>query len=284
MFISSQTYARLNARPEALAVHFEFGLRAYEAGDAVVVRRHLAALGMLPEGGANCLEFLALHWRALWLEGETAAALDVAQGAMRRTPDDTDACIEVADILVELEALDEAATLLLEASERHGSDPELWYEAGLVFERLERWGLRLQCFERVWELEHAGDRPLRLWLTESRFVQVARQAIDDLPEHVRAALGNVVVLIENYPERWIFETEVADPRLMGLFDGVGRAAESGHDVILMGPSRIYLFRWNIERLCISPDEVEEQIAITVQHEIGHYLGLDEDELQARGLG
>ena len=284
MVITSRTYARLNARREAVPVHFEFGLRAYEAGDAVAVRRHLAALGMLPEGGASCPEFLALKWRALWLEGARAPALEVARAAMARTPGDRDARIEVADILVELDALDDAAAVLLEVAERNGGDPELWYEAGLIYERLERWDSRLQCFERVWELEHAGERPVRMWLAESRFLEVARQVLDDLSEHVRDALGNVVVLIENYPERWIFETEVADPRLLGLFDGVGRAAEAGHGAIPMGPSRIYLFRWNIERMCISPEEVEEQIAITMLHEIGHYLGLDEEELHARGLG
>ena len=47
---------------------------------------------------------------------------------------------------------------------------------------------------------------------------------------------------------------------------------------------IHLFRWNIERICSSEAEVEEQVEITIRHEVGHYLGLDEDALHFRGLG
>lgn len=267
-----------------MAVHFDLGLRAYDRGDLAEVQRHLAAVGLLPEGGSTSSQFMALHWRALWLDDDRAGALDIAWSALRRNPDDADATIEVADILVEMEAIEEAAEVLLEASERHASDPELWYEAGILLERLERWELRLQCFEHVWELEHAGGTSIPMWLSEARFIDVADQAISDLPEHVRQALGNVVILIEDYPAKWIFDTDVADPRLLGLFDGVGRAAEAGHGAIPLGPSRIYLYRWNIERMCTSVEDVEHQIAITVRHEIGHYLGLDEDELHARGLG
>jgi len=284
MFISSQTYFRLNARHEALAVHFDLGLRAYDAGDLSGVRRHLAAVGLLPEAGSACPQFMALQWRALWLDEDRDGALDIARAALGLSPGDPDAAIEVADILVEMEAVEEAAELLLETSEQHESDPELWYEAGVLLESLERWDLRLQCFEHVWELEQDGSSPILTWLSEGRFIEVAGQVIAELPEHVREALGNVVVMVEDYPARWILDTEVADPRLLGLFDGVGRAAEAGHDIIPLGPSRIYLYRWNIERRCASIEEVEEQIAITVLHEIGHYLGLDEDELHARGLG
>ncbi|MDP6945895.1 MAG: metallopeptidase family protein, partial [Myxococcota bacterium] len=242
------------------------------------------AVGMLPEGGATCPQFMALQWRAQWLEGDTDGALETAKAAMQRFPEDPDACLEVADVLTELGGIEAAADLLLEAAQRLGKEPELLYEAGIVLERLGRWDLRLQCFKRVWELDREVGSMAPMWLPEARFLEVARESVDDLPEHVREALGNVVLLIEDYPERWIFDTEIADPRLLGLFDGAGRAAEAGYDGVPTGPSRVYLYRWNIERMCHSAEEVEEQIAITVRHEIGHYLGLDEDELHARGLG
>jgi predicted Zn-dependent protease with MMP-like domain len=284
MIFSSQTYGRLSARGDALSVHFELGLRAYDGGDEPGVKRHLAALGMLPEGGAECMEFMALQWRGLWLAGKREEALEVAQAAMRLSPDDPDACIEVAEILVEFDALESAAELLLEAAGRHLDDPELWYEAGLLLERLEQWELRHQCWVRVWELERDLQQAFPMWVTEARFAEVAALAVEALPEHVQSALGNVVIFAEDYPDRWTLDAENADPRMLGLFDGVGRAAEMGTDVSQDGPSRIYLYRWNIERVCSSADEVEQQIAITVQHEIGHYLGLDEDELHLRGLG
>jgi predicted Zn-dependent protease with MMP-like domain len=281
---SSQTYGRLSARRDALAVHFDLGLRAYDDGDMPTLKRHLAALAMLPEGGAESPEFMALKWRRLWLDGEREEALSLAQKAMRMNPDDVEACLEVAEILLEFDALESAAELLLDAAARHTDDPDIWYEAGLLFERLEHWELRQQCWERVWDLESGAQSLTPTWISEARFVEVAALAIEALPAYVRSALGNVVVFAEDYPERWIFEAQNPDPRMLGLFDGVGRDGEMATEVISDGPSRIYLYRWNIERRCLSADEVEREIRLTVQHEVGHYLGLDEDELHLRGLG
>lgn len=267
-----------------MRVHFDLGLRAYDGGDADGVRRHRAAVGMLPEGGPACLAFLALHWRALWLEEQREQALEVVREAARRFPDDVDTVLELADVLHDMDADAEAAEVLMAAAGAHEDDPELWYEAGVAAERVEDWERRLASFKRVWELERDSEPPFRLWLPEERFVAVAEEAIERLPEHIREALGNVAIVVEDYPEAWIFETDVADSRILGLFDGPERAQERGVDFVATGPTRIYLFRWNIERMCGSPEEVEEQVEITVLHEIGHYLGLDEDELEMRGLG
>ena len=97
MSSSSQIYGRAQARSEALAFHFELGLSAYDSGDVSGVLRHLSALGLLPEGGSECAEFLALRWRALWLQGERDEALEVAQRAARWNPNDPDAAIELAE-------------------------------------------------------------------------------------------------------------------------------------------------------------------------------------------
>lgn len=280
----SRTLSRLQARGDALRVHFELGLRAYDEGDADGVRRHRAAVGMLPEGGPLCLAFLALHWRALWLEDRRDDALLVVREATRRFPDDVDTTLELADVLHDMGGDAEAAKALMTAAEQHVDDAELWYEAGVAAERIEDWELRLSCFRKVWELEHDAEPPFRLWLPEERFIEVAEEAIEGLPPHVRQALGNVAIVVDDYPEAWIFDTDVADSRILGLFDGPERAQERGVDFVATGPTRIYLYRWNIERMCSSPDEVEEQVQITVLHEIGHYLGLDEDELEVRGLG
>jgi predicted Zn-dependent protease with MMP-like domain len=265
-------------------VHFDLGLRAYEGGEVDGVVRHRAAVGMLPEGGPTCLAFLALHWRALWLADRRDEALLVAREAARRFPDDVDTILELADVLHDMSGDAEALQALLGAAEQHEDDPELWYEAGVAAERIEDWDKRLDCFRRVWELEHDAEPPFRLWLPEERFIDVAEQTIAELPPHVRDALGNVAIVVEDYPEAWIFDTDVADSRILGLFDGPERAQERGVDFVATGPTRIYLYRWNIERMCGSPEEVEEQVQITVLHEIGHYLGLDEDELEVRGLG
>ena len=43
------------------------------------------------------------------------------------------------------------------------------------------------------------------------------------------------------------------------------------------------FKKNLEKICADREELIEQIQITIRHEIGHYLGLDEDDLDRLGL-
>ncbi len=50
------------------------------------------------------------------------------------------------------------------------------------------------------------------------------------------------------------------------------------------PARIVIFYANLIATCRDEDELEEQLRITLLHEIGHALGLDEDEVDALGLG
>lgn len=280
----SRTYLRFQARGEALGVHFELGLRGYEQGDPQAVSRHCSAIGMLPEGGIRCPAYLALRWRELWLSERYDEALEVARRAARLDLEDVDAELELADVLQALERDEEAADELMEAARRHVDEPDLWYEAGLAAERAERGADRLSCFRRVWELEHDVEPAERLWMSEQRFVEVAEEALGRLPEHLAAELGNLAILVETYPDAWILETEIADPRILGFFDGLPRADEQSLDAMHAGPARIHLFRWNIERQCATPEEAEEQVAVTVLHEVGHYMGLDEEDLDYLGLG
>jgi predicted Zn-dependent protease with MMP-like domain len=282
--LPSVSLSRLLARPEAIAVHFDLGLRAYTEGDARGVRRHLAAVGMLPEGGPLCLEFLALGWRERWLEDDPAAALAIAKGAATRFSHDLDTVLELADILLEIGDSRDVLEILLAVSEQEESNPDLWHEAALAAERDGQVAVRSACYRRVWELEHDTEPAYRLWLPEAKFMAIAEETMARLPPTTRANLGNVVVIVEDYTELWVLDGEPGDPRSLGLFVGPERSYEKGLDYVAEGPARIYLYRWNIERMCDSEDIVEEQIAITVLHEIGHYLGLGEDELELRGLG
>ena len=70
---------------------------------------------------------------------------------------------------------------------------------------------------------------------------------------------------------------------MGLFLG-STLHELAEDVSGELPPTIYLFQRNLERSCRDEVELREQIRITLFHELGHLLGLDEDEVDAMGLG
>jgi predicted Zn-dependent protease with MMP-like domain len=99
-----------------------------------------------------------------------------------------------------------------------------------------------------------------------------RAALDELPPNIAAALGNVAVVVENEnPE---------DPNLLGLYHGVP-LPERG-DMAGMPPDTISIYRVPLEESFPDPVELQEEIRITVLHELGHYFGLDEDQIADLG--
>ena len=87
---------------------------------------------------------------------------------------------------------------------------------------------------------------------------------------------------EPYPTRELVVTEKVSPQLLGIFIGTPRT-----EAALTAPSwdldRVMIFKKNLEKVCLDADELIDQIGITVRHEIGHYLGLDEDDMERLGL-
>jgi predicted Zn-dependent protease with MMP-like domain len=73
-----------------------------------------------------------------------------------------------------------------------------------------------------------------------------------------------------------------DPQILGLFLGRNLLEQSVQDSGTL-PNSIYLFQRNIERTATSREELEEEIRITVLHEIAHHFGWDEAELEERGF-
>ena len=99
-----------------------------------------------------------------------------------------------------------------------------------------------------------------------------RAALDELPPHIAEALQNVAVVVEDEnPE---------DPDLLGLYHGVP-LPERG-DMAGALPDRISIYGIPLEESFPDPDELREEIRITVLHELGHYFGLDEDRLAELG--
>jgi predicted Zn-dependent protease with MMP-like domain len=104
------------------------------------------------------------------------------------------------------------------------------------------------------------------------FEDHVRAALDELPPGLAAGLRNVAVVVEDEnPE---------DPDLFGLYQGVP-LPERGSDVGLL-PDKISIYRIPLENCFPDPDELREEIRITVLHELAHYFGLDENQLEQLG--
>lgn len=116
-----------------------------------------------------------------------------------------------------------------------------------------------------------------------RFARRVEQVIDRLPEKFREAARNINFIIEDEPsEEHLAEAgDESDEPLLGLYLGVP-LPERTFDEVPDLPDRIYIFRGPLERMCGSRSELNEQIRITVLHELAHFFGFDEDDLLERG--
>jgi len=99
------------------------------------------------------------------------------------------------------------------------------------------------------------------------------EALDELPAEFLRAMDNVVVLVEpRHPE---------DPELLGLYEGVALTDRtSDYGGVL--PDRITLYRDALVEMCADEDELREEVAVTVVHEIAHHFGIDDATLHRLG--
>lgn len=117
-----------------------------------------------------------------------------------------------------------------------------------------------------------------------RLHQSVSRVIARLPPEVQAFLDNVAIIIEEEPSfnhRDDAELD-RDDELFGLYQGIPRT-ERNSAYSLVTPDRITIFAGPLERACSNRQEFEEQIRVTVLHEVGHHLGYDEAGLESLGL-
>ncbi|GAB7142140.1 hypothetical protein AWC22_02480 [Mycobacterium riyadhense] len=106
-----------------------------------------------------------------------------------------------------------------------------------------------------------------------RFDELVADALDLIPPKLAAAMDNVVVLVaDRHPQ---------DKDLLGLYEGVA-LTERDSDYAGSLPDAITIFRDALLDVCDSDDEVVDQVAITVVHEIAHHFGIDDDRLDELG--
>jgi predicted Zn-dependent protease with MMP-like domain len=124
----------------------------------------------------------------------------------------------------------------------------------------------------------AGARPRR----HASFEALVDRALAAVPMPFAAALDEVAIVIDDEPtaEQLAGEGMAADDWLYGLYEGVPRT-EYGADWVA-APNRITLFRLPLEADFPDPDELAEEVRVTVIHELAHHLGIDDDRLAELG--
>ena len=111
-------------------------------------------------------------------------------------------------------------------------------------------------------------------LGREEFEALVDRALDAIPDELAALVSNVAVLVEEEPPP-------DEPDLLGLYDGVSLTDQTA-DFSGFLPARILVFRLPLQRMCGSVEELEDEVRITVVHEVAHHFGIDDDRLHELG--
>jgi len=115
------------------------------------------------------------------------------------------------------------------------------------------------------------------------FATLVERALAGIPAPFREALDEVAVVIDDEPTPAQRRENGLGPDddLYGLYEGVPRT-EYGADWVA-APNRITLFRLALEEDFPEPDELADEVRVTVIHELAHHLGIDDDRLDELGV-
>jgi predicted Zn-dependent protease with MMP-like domain len=125
-------------------------------------------------------------------------------------------------------------------------------------------------------------------MKREKFVKLVEQALDALPARFRKRMQNVSILVEDLPPEQlpqggsssagVVDSDEAEVLVLGAFEGVPTTRKSTFD-LPAGPDRIVLYQKNIEAVCSNDAEVRREIRLTVVHELDHYFGMSEAQLE-----
>ncbi|MGE2693006.1 metallopeptidase family protein [Mycolicibacterium pulveris] len=112
-------------------------------------------------------------------------------------------------------------------------------------------------------------------MSSQRFDELVSEALDLIPPKLADAIDNVVVLVEDRNDE--------EPDLLGLYQGI---ALTERDSWYAGslPDTITIYREALLDSCDTEEQVVEEVAITVIHEIAHHFGIDDERLHELGWG
>ncbi|QPK79026.1 metallopeptidase family protein [Corynebacterium lizhenjunii] len=112
-------------------------------------------------------------------------------------------------------------------------------------------------------------------VSEERFEEMVEAALDKIPQEFVDRMRNLAILVEDYhPD---------SPWILGLYEGVA-LPERTFDHTGYLPDAIWIYRGALQDLCTSEEQLAHEVEVTVFHELGHYFGLEEDELHLLGWG
>jgi predicted Zn-dependent protease with MMP-like domain len=123
-------------------------------------------------------------------------------------------------------------------------------------------------------------------LNPKEFDRAVRRAYQRIPAEIRERMDDVVLTVMKRPTSEMLEEMGYPPGepLLGLYWGDSLADQSFFSPPPLHPDTIYIFQEPLEEMCETVGELEREIEITVVHEIAHFLGIEEEQLEELGYG
>ncbi|MEX2599642.1 MAG: metallopeptidase family protein [Dehalococcoidia bacterium] len=120
-------------------------------------------------------------------------------------------------------------------------------------------------------------------LRTEEFEELVREAVERIPEDFLSIMENVDVQVRSWPsEDQRRESDLEHGHtLLGLYQGIPVTDRANYNMVL--PDIITIFQGSIESICSTRDEIVEQVRQTVVHEVAHYFGITDAELEAWGV-
>ncbi len=239
------------------------------------------ALQLTPEhAGATFLSAEAL--RDL---GELFEAENAYRRVVHLTPDHSASWSALATVLFDQLRLNEANNSALRAIRLDPGNPEAYNARAMIRERKRDHRGANRDYMRAGRLDPIQYPPPQ-HLDDATVEAVVEEALLALHPSIRSYLENVAILLEDVPGEDLclqYEPPAPPSEILGYFAGVSLRDRSIENPWSTLPSAIVLFRKNLERIAWDRPRMIEELRITVFHEVGHFLGLDEADLEARGL-
>lgn len=122
-------------------------------------------------------------------------------------------------------------------------------------------------------------------LTDAEFEEAVDDGLDAVPDELLDAVDNLAVLIAEEPEADLLAEEDYDevglPTLLGLYEGTP-LTERDDSWSMALPDVIHIYKGPLERWCTSREELVEEVAVTVIHELAHHFGISDERLHELG--
>jgi len=215
---------------------------------------------------------------------EWEKALASFEKALEIEPGLAPALAGAGKINFELCRFGEAERLINEALMEDNDLGEANYYKALLMERKGDLKKAEKFFDKAYKTD-PDWYPSAFKISRNEFEKIAERTFKSLSPKVAAFIKNVAVIVEDFPSEddLLSENPPLSPHILGLFRGLSSRERSVHSAWSEMPVQIVLYQRNLEHFCQELEELEEQIRITLLHEIGHYLGLNEKDLEKRGL-